>query len=73
MATQVVNVAFAATNTGTATWTAMAGNYGIIQGVQVSDGSGPVCIDLTSVSSSGATINASAPFTGTVSLTVFDA
>jgi hypothetical protein len=51
----------------------MAGNYGIIQGVQVSDGSGPVCIDLTSVSSSGATINASAPFTGTVSLTVFDA
>lgn len=73
MATQVVTVTFTAANTATASWTAMPGNYAVIPGqATVTDGSGPVGIDLTSVTSSGATVNASAYFSGTVPLLIMD-
>jgi hypothetical protein len=73
MATQVVTVTFSASQTQTATWTAMAAGYAVIPGqATVTDGGGPVGIDLTSVTSSGATVNTSAPFTGTVPILVMD-
>lgn len=74
MATQTVNVTFTAAQTASPTWTTMPGNYIVVPGQPVvTDSGGPVAIDLTSVTASGATVNASAPFTGTVSLVILDA
>jgi hypothetical protein len=54
------------------TWPTMTGNYGINHGLAITDAAGPVSIWLTSVSSSGATVNTSARFTGAVDLAIYD-
>jgi len=73
MATQTATATFTGAEDSVAvTWTAMPGNFGISAGVQITDGSGPVAVSLSSVSSTGATVNTSARFTGTVSLMVWD-
>lgn len=54
------------------TWPAMAGSFGIAHGITVTDAQGPVVVWLTGRSSTGATVNTSARFSGSVELTIFD-
>lgn len=53
------------------TWDALGGSYGIVTGLKVTDGEGPVGVWLTAVSDGAATVNASAAFSGTVELLIY--
>jgi hypothetical protein len=73
MAMQTARASFTASSTPQAlSWTAMAGDFGIAVGVNVTDAFGPVVAWLTSRSATGATVNVSDPFTGTVELIIYD-
>ena len=74
MAIQTVTASFAAEETKAVTWPAMAGNFGIVLGATISVSLGPVSFHIPSTSRSptGCTINASAPFYGTVELAIWD-
>lgn len=55
------------------TWVMVAGSAftappAVTAGVNVSDGGGPVAVDVVSVTTTGATVNPSARFTGTIEL-----
>lgn len=74
----MATVSFSATFNGTqdtvaASWSARSGNYQVfLSQPSITDGSGAVVAWLSSVSSSGATVNVSERFSGTVSGIVVD-
>lgn len=73
MATQTAIATFTGAEDSIAlTWTAMPSLYAIEHGVTVTDGGGPVGVQLSSVSSSGATVQPTARFSGTIALTILD-
>lgn len=65
---------FSASNTPQAlTWDARPGSYVVVGGLPlVTDGDGPNSVWLTDPSDSGVTVNADAPWTGSVTVTVVD-
>jgi hypothetical protein len=74
MALQTATATFTgAEDTVAVSWTAMAGSYVVLPGnPTITDGSGGVLVWLTSVTSSGATVNISDRFSGSVVVTVLD-
>lgn len=74
MALQTATASFTSAQDSVAvTWTAMPGNYAVFcSSPTITDGSGGVVLWLTSVTSSGATVNTSGRFTGSVVVTVVD-
>jgi hypothetical protein len=73
MAIQTATASFTASSTPQAiTWPAMTGNFGVAAAITVTDGNGPVGVWLTARSASGATVNVSDAFTGTVDLVIYD-
>lgn len=54
------------------TWTTMPGPYGISYGILPTDGSTGLVVWLTSVTDSGARVNISSRFSGTVELQIYD-
>lgn len=68
---QLVTATFAAVDHVTVTWSNIGGTQYVFQGVpNVTDGGGGVVFHTTSLTSTGATLNASAPWTGTVQLSI---
>lgn len=61
-----------AEDTKAATWTPITSSFGYFFGLEVTDGSGFVGIDLISLTNGSATVRASARFSGKVYLTFFD-
>jgi hypothetical protein len=73
MALQSVTATFTATSTPqVVSWTTMPGNYVVDCSEPVISSGGAVGVYLTSVTASGATVNTTAAFTGTVSVIVLD-
>ena len=73
MAIAVVTVDFADSDEETASWSLASSNPKIIgYGVTITDGDGPVGINFKNVTSSGATVEATGEFTGSVDITVSD-
>ena len=73
MATQTAQATFNGTQDFVdVTWTAMPGNFGIAEGVTISDSEGPVQVWYTNRSATGARVNTSDRFSGTVDLVIFD-
>jgi hypothetical protein len=68
-ATQYVPVTFAIVDNMAATWADLGGTQYITAGVAPSDGS-TMGVTLTNITRTGATINAYAPFSGTVTLEI---
>lgn len=68
---QIVTVSFAAVDNMAVSWSNLGGTQAIFQGVtNVTDGGGGVVLHTTSLTSTGCTLNASAPFTGSVKLSI---
>jgi hypothetical protein len=74
MALQTATATFTgAEDTVAVTWTAMAGSCAVIcSNPTITDGSGAIVPWLTSVTSTGATVNISDRFSGSVVVTVID-
>ena len=73
MATSQTSVTFnGSQDTLAATWTPISSSFGSFMGLVITDSSGFVGIWLTGLSNGAATVNTSAPFSGTVYLTFFD-
>lgn len=74
MALQTATATFnGSQDTVAVSWTAMSGNYVVVcSNPTITDGSGAVVPWLTSVSSTGATVNVSDRFSGSVVVTVID-
>ena len=74
MALQTALATFTGVGTTAAvTWTTMPGNYAVLASNPViTAGPSGVLVWLSSVTSSGATVNVNVTFTGTITVTVFD-
>lgn len=69
---QLITATFTAVDNVALTWSNLGGTQYIHAGIPiVTDGGGGVVFHLTNKTSTGATLNASAPWTGTVAVSVF--
>ena len=68
---QIVTATFTAVDNVAVSWSNLGGTQSVFQGVvNITDGGGGVVFHTTSLTSTGCTLNASAPFTGTVKLSI---
>lgn len=68
---QIVTATFAAVDNVAVSWSNLGGTQSVFPGViNVTDGGGGVALHTTNLTSTGCTLNASAPFTGTVKLSI---
>jgi hypothetical protein len=75
MALATAVVTMTATDTGVATFSpALTSNPPKLlgQGVIITDGAGPVAVTVSGLTNTGCTVNASGPFTGTITLFASD-
>lgn len=54
------------------TWDSMAGDFGLVEAVTITDGQGPILVWYTGRSATGARVNVSARFVGLVDLVIYD-
>ena len=73
MAIATATVSFAAVDNMPATWTLTSATPKVLAATAtITDGSGPVAISIASPTNTGCTINASAAFTGSVTVVASD-